>query len=432
MHLRSLKNFILPLASVLLLSGLGRKSTLRNVSASGLTETIELHVRAGQEIDLLTELSSFSSVVLEFPDYFDLKDFQVRTTAGDVFPVRIVTKPDIDEPRRSAMFMTDHANTSLQVKTGNYTGPLKIYLIGAPGITLDRSKVLHKSETDCSKPDFIASETWRAGLPDPVPGRSVHKVDHLIVHHSAGSNSITDYTLAVRNIYLYHLEVNGWDDVGYNYLIAPNGQIYQGRDDLGVGPEDNIKGAHFCGKNTGTMGVCLMGNYDEAEVADSAFHALIRLFTWKCVKEGMDPRQSLIHPADIGTDSLGRIAGHRDGCNTRCPGDNAYTLLHALIDSVYNRYIQCEPVVGISRSSWEQFHISPNPVRFPIYLTLPANGHTFRYRIIDLQGKTILNKRMVGHWLDPEMPLQSGSYFLEIEDRDNGMRYFAKFIVAQP
>jgi hypothetical protein len=46
-----------------------------------------------------------------------------------------------------------------------------------------------------------------------------------------------------------------WNDIGYNYVIAPSGRIYEGR---GFG----VRGAHTANHNTNTIGVSLMGNLD--------------------------------------------------------------------------------------------------------------------------------------------------------------------------
>src|SRR5690606_5894496 len=116
------------------------------------------------------------------------------------------------------------------------------------------------SANHCSEPQMIDPSHWRAGLPQPKGSPVFTSVNHIIIHHSAGSNLVTDFTNEVRNIYLYHTNVNGWDDIGYNFLIAPNGTIYQGRDGRGIVEKDYVMGAHMCGRNSGTMGICLLGD----------------------------------------------------------------------------------------------------------------------------------------------------------------------------
>ncbi|MEQ9304994.1 MAG: N-acetylmuramoyl-L-alanine amidase [Marinoscillum sp.] len=170
--------------------------------------------------------------------------------------------------------------------------------------------------------DPIPQSEWRSGLEAPSYNRSFTNVEHVIVHHSAGSNTSTNYTQVVRDIYIYHTESNGWSDIGYNYLIAQNGALYAGRDPAG-GDQDNVLGAHFCGSNSSTMGVCLLGNYETAEPNSNTWETLQMVAGYKIQKEGLDPLTASNHPLG----NIGHIAGHRDGCSTACPGQNVYKLL---------------------------------------------------------------------------------------------------------
>ena len=81
-----------------------------------------------------------------------------------------------------------------------------------------------------------------------------------IIHHTAGQN---DYTRAqapaiVRGIELFHVKGNGWNDIGYNFLVDRFGTIYEGR--FG-GVDRNVIGAHALGFNTGSVGIALLGTY---------------------------------------------------------------------------------------------------------------------------------------------------------------------------
>ena len=118
----------------------------------------------------------------------------------------------------------------------------------------------------------------------------------MIIHHSAGavSKDKSNYDQEVRNIYKFHTQTYQWDDIGYNFLIAPNGDLYQGRDDQGKDSPDNIKGAHFCHKNSNTMGVCLLGNFNETTPASPAIRTLEELITWKLKKISMSSGTEII------------------------------------------------------------------------------------------------------------------------------------------
>jgi hypothetical protein len=75
----------------------------------------------------------------------------------------------------------------------------------------------------------------------------------LVVHHSA--LPLSD---GPREIQHKHMKARGFADIGYHFLIDSEGLLYEGRE-LGV------RGAHTAGHNTGTVGVALLGNFEEAE-----------------------------------------------------------------------------------------------------------------------------------------------------------------------
>ncbi len=170
---------------------------------------------------------------------------------------------------------------------------------------------------------MIDQQVWREGLPEPDYERIVHKVRNIIIHHSATSNDLSDYTNVIRNIYLSHTQVNNWSDIGYNYVIAQDGTVYKGRDP-GIFEQDNVMGAHFCGSNTGTMGICILGNYVDIFPTRESLNSLIDLLTWKTAKDSLNPFGTNPHPLNA---DLHVIAGHRDGCSTLCPGDSLYEKL---------------------------------------------------------------------------------------------------------
>ncbi len=180
-----------------------------------------------------------------------------------------------------------------------------------------------ESSHECSHSfNAIPQSEWRAGLPEPSYTRSATNVKHVVVHHSAGSNTNSNYTQVVRDIYLYHTQVNGWSDIGYNYLIAQDGSIYNGRDP-GSLEQDDVLGAHFCGSNSTTMGICMLGNYESAQLNSANYYSLLDVITWKLDHEGLTPFTNNQHALG----NFEAIIGHRDGCSTLCPGENIYNRL---------------------------------------------------------------------------------------------------------
>ncbi len=71
-------------------------------------------------------------------------------------------------------------------------------------------------------------------------------IKFLIIHCSDTNNSLT-----ARDIHKMHLKF-GWDGIGYHKIIQKSGKIENGRPEYWIG-------AHVKGKNTSSLGVCLIG-----------------------------------------------------------------------------------------------------------------------------------------------------------------------------
>ena len=182
-----------------------------------------------------------------------------------------------------------------------------------------------------SRAAWGASERIRRGRPDYADS-----VRFAVVHHTAGSNSYTRARSAsiVRGIQRYHVLANGWDDIGYSFLVDKYGQIFEGR--FG-GVDRNVVGAHAQGFNQGSTGVALIGNYDATSATPAAKAALTRLLAWRLDVAHVDPTTTFSwrstgnpkFPAGR-TITLRTIAGHRDTGYTTCPGSNLYGALPSL------------------------------------------------------------------------------------------------------
>ena len=208
----------------------------------------------------------------------------------------------------------------------------------------------------CEKPNVVTRTGWSCPQTNN-PGYGYTTVTHLIVHHSAGANTSSDWPAVVLSIWNSHVYTNGWADIGYNYLIDPQGRLYEGR-----GGGDNVTGAHFCGTNGGTMGACLLGTYTTASITDTSRNMLTRLLAWKACGSNINPSGSSWHPNSART--LNHISGHRDGCATECPGTMNFNQLPALRTAVTNQIAACNMPTSLREiPGLRSFRITPNPVR---------------------------------------------------------------------
>lgn len=307
-------------------------------------------------------------------------------------------------------------------------GGVKLHLLYAQPVKLNLNRQLYKTDSSstCTMPANVDQDKWRAGLPAPKgTPESAGKVEHVIVHHTDTPNSDSDYVNVVRNIYLYHTQSNGWDDIGYNYLISADGVIFAGRDGRGIFPDDNTKGAHFCNKNSNTMGIAMLGTFDSIAPTDTAMKSLRRLAAWKLVKEGIMSTGTFKHPVgDPSAIDLKVLAGHRDGCSTDCPGQMLYARLNTLRKQTDSVEVQCGVVLaGLSQTQVQQvFHVYPQPATNELYVTGLDKNCCFR--ILSLTGQQVSKGIMVANLNQPIdiANLKAGLYILELNTAQGSER----------
>jgi hypothetical protein len=219
---------------------------------------------------------------------------------------------------------------------------------------------------------------------------------------------------------LLHTQSNGWDDIGYNYLIAPNGLIFMGRDPQGVADEDNILGAHFCAKNQNTMGVCMLGDYMLRRPTPEAIFSLKYLLAWKLKKEQLNPYGQSIHPINTGS-LLKNICGHRDGCNTDCPGDSLYAILPSIIKESARIADSC----GLGLNGIHDFFniesvIYPNPFIDHFSLNLPQNQFPAIVKIYNSMGQLVTEHKF-NNGNRFEINLTKGLYYCTIQSANQSI-----------
>lgn len=89
----------------------------------------------------------------------------------------------------------------------------------------------------------------------------VIKPTSVILHCSATPDYVVGSKywdrFGAREIKIWHMRDNGWDDIGYQWVIRRSGVIDKGRD-------ENRLGAHCKGHND-SIGVCLIGTREPNE-----------------------------------------------------------------------------------------------------------------------------------------------------------------------
>ena len=150
---------------------------------------------------------------------------------------------------------------------------------------------------------IMSREGWNAK--SSIGNYGKNKPKYIILHHSLNPSSSSYGTYVIRNIQAYHMSSKGFNDIGYHYLISVKGVIYKGR-------PDTANGAHTKGKNSKSIGICIIGNFDEEDISDDAYVSLISLLCKLCKEHNI---------------LVENIKGHCDYARKTCPGKNLYSKL---------------------------------------------------------------------------------------------------------
>lgn len=189
-------------------------------------------------------------------------------------------------------------------------------------------------KTDDSRPRIISRRAWGA-LPVDHTARNENGLyrkgsnpygwyvyaaslresyQTLVVHHSAVYK--VDGLTTLTEMQRLHRDDRGWADVGYHFMIDKDGTIYEGRD-------LTARGAHTAGFNTGSAGICLLGDFRFEAPSQEQLDAALALTRW--LVELLSPTHLAGHkqfnPATIcpgpflveQLEGLARVAGLRFG-----------------------------------------------------------------------------------------------------------------------
>ncbi len=163
------------------------------------------------------------------------------------------------------------------------------------------------------EPPIVSRAKWGADESLRSNSPSYGVVRCAFVHHTVNANNYTraQAPALVRGIYYYHTQVNGWNDIGYNFLIDRFGTIYEGR--YG-GVASAVIGAQVLGFNSMSTGVSLIGTFQTVAPSKAAVTSLERLLAWKLDLSHLDPqgtaRVECSHDRDVQGGAVGHGAGH--------------------------------------------------------------------------------------------------------------------------
>jgi hypothetical protein len=266
--------------------------------------------------------------------------------------------------------------TAVQVRCATTANDAKLHLVNVGGAAeADRSARtlaplastanLELATPDLSaaagQPPIIARKAWAQGISPPRVAPEYGAVEMAFVHHTENPNGYasSEVPSMLRAIYVFHRYVNGWNDIGYNFVVDLYGRIFEAR---AGGIDEPVLGAQAGGYNYLSSGIAVLGTFSSVPISTAARDALERLLAWKLSLHGVTSQGRVtvkVNPAGAfysrfpanARVSLPRIAGHRDGDATECPGNVLYGELPAIR-------------AGVRK-------LAPNPTRVTLVLTTP-------------------------------------------------------------
>lgn len=225
-----------------------------------------------------------------------------------------------------------------------------------------------------------ASEGWAYTNDGCSDGPSYSdNVRTVVIHHTVTTNSYSQAQVddLLRGIYRTHVKVNGWCDIGYNFVVDRFGTIWEGRSG---GVDQPVIGGHARGFNTWSAGVALLGQHQAGasptvgSPTSASLQAIAVLASWKLGLHGIDPNGTtwmksrtkattgLRYPDGTWVE-VPTILGHRDLGSTSCPGSRTYSNLGVVRSASVRDLVV--PFLAPSRV---------NEVSGPAFLTVGVEG----------------------------------------------------------
>jgi N-acetylmuramoyl-L-alanine amidase len=118
----------------------------------------------------------------------------------------------------------------------------------------------------------------------------VRIIDSIVLHTAGAYNPKTGKVVhqSMEDVRRYHIESNGWTDIGYHAFVDKDGHLTYGR-------SVDQAGAHARGFNAHSLGLCVSGHGDYEEWSPAQLKAVIAQCVDWCHAYGIKPAMVLGH-----------------------------------------------------------------------------------------------------------------------------------------
>jgi len=232
-------------------------------------------------------------------------------------------------------------------------GQLQVHLVRpvVEAVTVSVTEASAGAAATASAPPVLSRSAWGARPPAVTPSVAPD-LKIAVVHHSVNANTYTsaEVPALLRSIQAYHMDVQGWNDIAYNFAVDRFGRLWEAR---AGGITKAVIGGHAQGFNTYSTGVVVLGDFTSAQPAQGAVNAVADVIGWKFALHQLEVRGSTQFTSLGGPRyaagtvvQLPRIVGHRDVGQTGCPGSLLYSRLDEIrirAASRFDSYIAQQP-----------------------------------------------------------------------------------------
>lgn len=233
----------------------------------------------------------------------------VRRRGGTPPPAaqtQVLPPPGIDYTVQQGDTLTAIAKTyGIQVRTIVDANQLTGYVL-TPGMILRLPGVTKAIEAP--KPSwYVPRAAWATAKVDLSNIDPMGVKPYRITVHHTGEMSVSplDSIGSLREIERQHMAGAGKNTpfacIGYHFIIAVDGTVYEGR-------PLKFQGAHATGPNNhGNIGICLLGDFDHHRPSTAQVNTLVALLDRFCAEYGI-------------TSGPRTVLCHKDFKPTECPG----------------------------------------------------------------------------------------------------------------
>lgn len=286
------------------------------INKNNYAEELDLHLDA--------DFDSQSGPYYFFINTFETQKYIIKKEADFDFEINFFEVDQMKSNSETLSFLGSSFNEQSIIPRSKWLQNDESYRSSSTlGNLVDLSYVSSWKNQEIFSIDFKENGKW---LNWPI--NYLESVDTIVIHHTASTKLLNDPVQAINNIYTYHTQVRGWGDIGYHYLVAPNGKIYQGK--FGG---DVAMGGHSVPVNRHSLGIAVLGNFEEQKPNYSTLNALSDLIALKSEKFNLDPNGKV----KINNSIFDVIQGHRDNDQTLCPGINLYKEIPNIKQKVLSR-----------------------------------------------------------------------------------------------